>query len=156
MVLASIVFLLPGCSEKPPGFYDHAHTWDLSRLPLIAPYQLTSADKGNTWTLEFRGTPPLSTLGSGAIDSLAVIDSIIVLYNPSYSHVHEGQGKAWFIIDSRTKHERIVADRRLLVRILDSMSIRLDSLYPIRPIFDRFESEGVLPWRETRSMWNRG
>jgi hypothetical protein len=88
------------------GFYGYTmKDWDLRRLPLIKPNELTSAT-GHYWNIKF--DPPLDIeelKGYGLnIDSVGIVSDFILLYCPGLGGT-TGNHPLWIIYDNGNKKE---------------------------------------------------
>jgi len=148
IMLILISSLLFSCNlnnkKKEQGFYDYSRSGDLYRIPLIEPYEITSADKGFTWIMEFKGNSPPSKLGTGNIDSIGLTRSYCILYNRR-ADLPNGMSKAWFVIDANKNEEKVFTSDDEYQIFLKSRNLNSLKLYDIKAVFIDFDKKGILP-----------
>ena len=144
-----------GCNNtSKKGFYDYSSYSDLVRVPLIEPYEIISADQGNTFTfmLPFDKINKLYyTDQITPTDSIGINDNFIVLYTKGMN-LGSNKTQAWFLIDIKNKDEVAFTKHEEFQEFIHSKKIGTIKLYDCKSIYSVFASKGSLPteWPVTK------
>ena len=127
------------CNEagkKKEGFYEFSQTWDLYRVPLIDPFQVISADQGNTWTLKrFDKEDVVSKVG--------INGSVMVVFSRRTA-LPGKMTQAWFVLRPDTKEEVFTSETEYK-SYLTSIGLGSVKLYDINQVFSDFDKYKKLP-----------
>lgn len=151
IIIYSIVFLLSSCnflnssdkqSNKQNEFYNYYQDGDLSRIPLIEPYFIYSADNGENWVFDVPFGGFLQGLQISSIRSIAVNDSLFFLYSDLISLPGE-TSPAWFVFDIDNKTSKYFTDYSLFI----SEYPKAKKMQSVKKLFSDFKSKNYLPWK---------
>lgn len=165
LILALLITVLFSCQSetKKHDFYSYTKQWDLWRVPILEPYELTSPTNTDDWFFILKN-PRLSQkdffdASEGtefqltAIDSIGVKDSILLIH----SHKHywpklSGDYKTTLIVDAKTHKQYIFSDEHHLTELkqqLKSLNVEKVRMHPFELLKKEFQSTLTLPedWR---------
>lgn len=143
-----MTFLFMSCwnshNNKKEGFYDYSQTWDLYRVPLIEPYQIISADKGHSWSLNLKGNEIKGVSSINNIQSIGLYDTIFTVFSPRID-IPGDRTNVWFIINAAKKEGKYFVTEKDFKNYLKEHGLAEIKLYEINQVFTDFDKEKRLP-----------
>lgn len=127
-------------------FYTTSKDGDLYLIPLVKPIQVISTiGYGKSWIIKLP-YQQLQNIRTIEVNSLTVIDSIIVVYAGLMSLPGETT-EAWFLIETKNKTEKLYTTEDEFIKGIKEVGIsKLPQLYEINELYRQFKEEGILPW----------
>ena len=128
------------------SFYNDSHRGDLSRIPLIDPMELISADD-HEWLFKL----PYGKLKDGTetiarIDKIGVLDSIIVIHSESMYYDSQ-MTELWIVIDVTKKEKTIALNLEDFESALKEAKVESIVLKQVKEVFEQFDQHQKLPWK---------
>jgi len=144
-------FIFVSCDEQNgSSFYTRHYEDDLSRIPLIKPYELqnqryadSNYDGTHGWSLKFRYRQFDGYIIQLNISNVNVSNGII------YGHGQDGKTNApnyWFIIVPQKKSEQIFKNEKDWEDSLKSKDVNNVKVFSVWNIWGQFENSSILPW----------
>ena len=128
------------------SFYTSSKEGDLYRIPLIKPIQvISSVGIDSDWLLRLP-YQSIDRLRQIKVDSLTVVDSVIIIDAGLVSLPGETT-QAWFIIDNKNRTEKIYTTKEAYIKDLVSIGTKEDTkLYEVNGVYRKFKEKGKTPW----------
>lgn len=135
--------------KKMDKFFTASKSMDRIRLPLIKPYEAINPDN-TKWiiNLPFNADAKASLLDMSIanLQSLAVQDSVIIVYAENTNCGGQPAPKAWFIIQVGEKIEKCFTDQQDYQLYLQNQNIVEPELQDINKLWKQFDKEGRVYW----------
>jgi len=137
------------------SFYTQTRSYDLYRIPLIKPHQLTTPVLETGWFFEL----PYGQIGSLISNSIGVnkvgVKDSIIIVQTDIIYVKYKMQKAWFIVDLKTNTENVITDVNEYNNYLNKKGLQDIKLLIPDVVYQRFLDEGNLPFNvESKSISN--
>lgn len=116
--------------EKDDVFYKSKKTEDLSRIPLLKPYELQSVGGvGYGWFFElpFQNIPSLVS-NQIDVDEVSIHKNFIILYSKRI-YVEYNMQEAWFVIDVNKEKEFLFTQESKMFQFLEKKGIENFNFY---------------------------
>jgi hypothetical protein len=146
-----LLLLLVACKPRPINFYKDPQYQDLYRIPLIEPIEVANV-VDNYWAgsyLYIRDTSSkfLGSIDGFCMDSLTVVDSLIVLFDSGFYVSGTGHVPGWCIISPRQEKYFFCETVDQYKQTLLGFGIsELPKLYVPGEVYKRFAQDGILPF----------
>ena len=146
-----ILVLVYSCNFTNDSFYNDSRREDLSRLPLIKPYELINvakeyrSDRSRCWGLKFKRSYEIEKpLKYDFVNAAWVNIEDSVIYGHGWDQ--NSFPNYYFIIDTKTDQEKVFAEEKAWRETLTSLKCKPDVLHDIWPLFEDFKEHNKLPW----------
>lgn len=148
-----MVFSLFACDQKRGGnshidkFYTNKGGFDLSRFPLLKPYEISAVIPGHDWIITSIDTSEVLGPIPGT-KFINVVDSVIFVQ--SNNTILDGQPikKAWFVIIPKHHLLRGFKSRQEYLNFLSSMHVNDPKMFDVEEVFQVFDNKDTLDWQE--------
>jgi hypothetical protein len=130
-------------------------TQDVSRLPLLIPYEVTRSIDSKNWTMDIQNDSLLDNRIE-QLTKVAVIDSVIVLYSPKAFWHSTDEYKTWLVIDTRTGKDTLFNKSAEFKTYMKSIGKSNIQFYKIDNVYGDFVMEETLPWADIpkrKQLW---
>ncbi len=153
IALALIIGIIMGCQHKKSkdnNFYNYIRDRDLDRVPLIQPYEIISADKGEYWQLrnqEFDYKE--KQYYNEGVEKVGIYLNYIILYTSS-TYFDYKMTELWVVINTNSDSTSYYIEEDKYKTGIRKMGIKLSvTLYTTTEVFKQYEDNFTLPkeWR---------
>jgi hypothetical protein len=129
------------------GRHYETKTEDVSRLPLLIPYEVTRSIDSKNWKMDVQNDS-LFDNSVEHITKVAIIDSVIVLYSPKTSWHSMDEYKTWLIIDAITGKDTLFNKSAEFNEYMKSIGKPDILFYKIDKVYSDFVIKKTLPWAD--------
>lgn len=143
---------LLACKNKHPHadpFYTDKREYDMSRYPLIKPYEMITAIPSNDWMIQPESTDTSEFIGNvTGTKNVNVVDSVIFAY--SKNTIIEGQiaYEGWFVVIPKHGILREFKLKKDYLKYLDSIKVKSPKMYDVEEVFHYFDKNDTLDWKK--------
>jgi hypothetical protein len=151
-LIVLIILMIQACSDRPGDpFYTHKGEFDMSRFPMIKPYEaITMIPQGEEgWSICVTENDTTAAPFAGSIPGvkgLNVIDSTIFAYGKNTIIQGQAVKEGWFVLVPRSGTFHEFKTRNKYLQYLSSIGVKPPKLFDPNDVLQHYFAKDTLDW----------